>query len=569
VRANADLLWTLALHLVLTGVPGVAAGLVAMRLGARDVPLILAIALAVSGSAAFAAFWAYYANPTIGQAWDFLVLFGAIQAGAWAAYRGGLDRELLRRLRTPLLLWVLGCFFIVYLGFLHGGNDEALAMSATRFSSQLPSDNDIPRFFAEWFAGSGSAGTIPVYPPDWLMSDRPPLQVGYVLSQRAFVDGADATTLNYQILCVVIQQLWIVGMWAVLVAARLRPATRGLAMLAMLVSDVAILHGFFVWPKLIAAAFLLAALALVISPRWERLRGDPRAGALLGCLLALAMLAHGSSVYGVLPLLLIAGYRGLPSWRWLGAAAAVGIVLMGSWTAFQRYADPPGDRLVKWHLGGALEVDERGALETIVNNYGAIGFDGALENKWNNVEELSGWSRGGFELDRAADAVGDGDLDTALASIRTYRFFSLLPFLGLFLVAPFAMLLARNRPRRDEHEWRFALLTFGFVAIGCAFWVLLQWGIPGHSTTMLHAGALAIPLLAVCACVAGLRTTFPRLAVAVVAAGALVTLLIYVPSLTPPPGTSYSPLAALIATAALAGFAAVAFEWSPARAERR
>ncbi len=285
---NAELAWMLVLFLFLTAAPGVAAGLFAVRRGVAAVPLVLAIALAASGLAAFGSFWAYYASPTLGQAWDFLVLFGSVQLGAWAVYRGGLDRDLLRALLTPLLLWVLGSVFVVYFGFLHGGTGHALGVSSARFSGPLPPDNDIPRFFADWFAAHGSHGTPPLFINEWHMSDRPPLQVGYVLSQRAFLD--DTAELRYEVLCVIVQCLWIVGMWALLCAARLRPRTRGLAMIAAMVSDVAILHGFFVWPKLIAAAFLLAALALVISPEWRRYRTEPWLAGLLAALLALAML---------------------------------------------------------------------------------------------------------------------------------------------------------------------------------------------------------------------------------------------------------------------------------------
>ena len=74
-------------------------------------------------------------------------------------------------------------------------------MSGSRYAGGLPSDNDIPRYFAEWFAAEGHHGTPPVYPPDWLMSDRPPLQIGYVLSQES-ITVADTQSLHYEILCV-------------------------------------------------------------------------------------------------------------------------------------------------------------------------------------------------------------------------------------------------------------------------------------------------------------------------------------------------------------------------------
>ncbi len=552
---NAEILWKLIEHLALTAAPGIAAALLAVRRGARSVPLILAIALAASGVVAFLSFGAYYASPEIGRIWAYLVLFGAIEVGVWSCWRANLDRELLAQLRTPLLLWVLGSFFVIYLGFLHGGSDLALPTSSTRFSGPLPSDNDIPQFYSSWFFENGHSGTPPLFGGEWLSSDRPPLQIGYVLSQRTFAWDA---MLHYEVLSSVVQQLWIVAMWAVLCAAGLGRFPRGLAMLAAMVSDVAILHGFFVWPKLIAATFLLAALALVLAPQWERWRRDPRVGALLAALCALALLSHGSSAFGVVPVLVLGALRGMPSGRWLGAALLAGFLLMAPWSAYQRYADPPGDRLLKWQLGGVMEIDDRGAVEAIVDSYREVGLGGAIDAKWDNFAEMSGVPHAPGKIDEGIDALGDGEFEQAIAAFRDPRFFSLLPVLGIFLIAPVAMLLARDRGRRRIAEWRFALFCFAFVAIGCLAWGLLLFGSP-NAIAFLHVGSMTVPLLALCGCAVGLYAVSTRLAVAVAALNALLVLLLYVPSLEPLPGTAYSPIAALLAAAGLAGFGLVAF----------
>lgn len=553
---NAEVLWMLAEHLLLTAAPGVAAGSLCLRYRLHDVPLVLGVSLAASGVAAILAFWAYYASPTIGGLWAFAVLLGSGAIAVWSWRRAEPSRQVLAKLRVPLILWILGSVFVVYFGFLHGGTDQAVGMATLRFSHPLPTDNDIPQFYASWFFENGHRGTPPIYPGEWLSSDRPPLQIGYVLSQRTF--AWDAPGLHYQVLGATIQQLWIVGMWAILCAARLPARTRGLAIFAAMVSDIAIVHGFFVWPKLLASAFLLAAVAIVISKDWERRRRDPRVAGLLGCLCALALLAHGASVFGIVPLLVLGAMPGVPSLRWLGVALLVGLILIAPWSAYQRYGDPPGDRLLKWQLGGVVEIDDRGALDTLVDSYREAGVGGALDAKWGSFAEMTGIERTPDAVDATLDAALEGGLDRAVGTFRGLRFFALLPFLGVLLAAPVSMLLARERGRQRVAEWRFALFCLAFAAIGCLVWGLLLFGAPNAIAT-IHAGTLAIPLLTVCGCVAGLRATYPRLAVGVVTGNALAILALYTPSLSPPPDTSYSALAAAIAAASLAGFAWVAF----------
>ena len=183
---------------------------------------------------------------------------------------------------------------------------------------------------------------------------------------------------------------------------------------------------------------LLAAAALVMTPLWDAAAPQPlgRGPGRAPCS-ALAMLGHGSSVFGIVPLALIAAWRGLPSWRWIGVAVAVGVVLMAPWSAYQKCGDPPGNRLIKWQLAGVIEIDDRGAGETIVDSYGEAGVGGTIHNKAENFVVISGGGPMAEHLDEAAGAVADGD--SAKPSVEDFRnifFFNLLPSLGLLLLRP-------------------------------------------------------------------------------------------------------------------------------------
>lgn len=557
---SGTLLSILALHLVLTGLPGAAAALFSARRGVDRVPVLLAIGLAATGVLAIASFWAYYADPLLGKSLAWLVLFGSVAAIAWSLAGRRIDPALLRGLAVPAALWALGSAFILFLGFGHGGVDTPLATAGTRFSGELPSDADIPRFFAEWFYFNGHEGTPPLYPGEWLSSDRPPLQVGYVLGQRpVFWDGDG---LHYEVLGVVLQQLWIVGLWALLLAARVGRVTRALAVSLVLVSGLVLVNGFYVWPKLLPAAFLLAAAALVLTPLWERVRDDPRAAALLAALLALALLGHGASVFAVLGLAVVAAARGLPSLRWLGAAVAAGAVLMVPWFGYQSYGDPPGNRLQKWMLAGEIDVDDRSTPEAIADGYSEAGLSGTLHNKGQNFVTIAGGGPAFESAEDAVEAVGDGELDDAVRGIRAVAFFYLLPSLGALLLAPLSMVVLRRRRQGSAADWRFALVCFAFVGVSCLAWALLLFGsLP--SRTVLHVSSYAMPLLAIAGSVAGLRAIAPRFALWYLGAVGALGLALYTPSLDPPPGTGYEVVPLLLAAASFAGFLAVALR-SPA-----
>jgi hypothetical protein len=564
VKETVELVVGFLGHGILIGLPAIAAVLLAMRRGLKSVPLLIAVGLVASGVLSYLAFWAYYGDENLGTTYDFFLFGGSLLAIGFCWKEGGLDRDILRQLRTPLLLWIFGSAFVLFFGFLHGGNENAITTAAYRFSGELPSDNDIPRYFSEWFATHGHQSPPIEYPGGWLVSDRPPLQIGYVLAQRGFVNTAQG--LHYQIICVIENALWIPAMWALLVAVPLRDLTRKLAMLVAMISDIAIVHGFFVWPKLIAAAFLLASLAVILSPQWSRDRRDWRVAALIGALLALSMLSHGSSVFGVIPLVIFAAFRGIPNWRWLAAAAAALLLVYVPWSAYQKYADPPGNRLLKWQLGGETEINSEGTLEAIENGYSKQGFDGAVDLKIENFDEMVGISRSQEEWKAGIDGLDQGKPGVALAKIRWDRFFCLFPFLGLLLLGPIAMIIAwLTKKRRDPDGWRerdemrFALLCFAFFVVACISWGLLLFGTPEARTT-IHVGSLAVPLVGAVGCVIGMRSVYPRAGIVLAIVNVLFVLALYAPSLEPQvEGTSYSVLNGLLTAISLGGIAWVLF----------
>jgi hypothetical protein len=564
--AQGELLLLLAAHLVLTALPGVAATLFVASRGERRLPVLLAIVLAASGGAAMLGFWAYYESKSLGQTWSFLLVLGSLLTVGWLLWERAVDRDVLRALATPLALWALGSAFLIFFGFLHGAVHSPLANSSTRFSQALPSDNFMPFFWGEWFYAHGHIGTPPEFTGNWLASDRPPLQMGYFVTQQPF--HMFGNELNYEMLGVCLQQLWIVGLWALLLAFRIPRITRALTMATLLVADLTLVNGFYVWPKLLPAAMLLAAAALLISPLWDEVRSRLWGGALVAALCGLAMMGHGSSVFGIIPIALIAAFRGLPSWRWLGIAVLTLVVVMGPWSAYGKWGDPPGNRLTKWYLGGDTEPDEKSVSEAIRDGYGEAKLSTILHKKGQNFVAIFGGKSMTQNLKSSGEAIGRGDFENAVRPLRSIFFFNLVPSLGLLLLGPVAMAIGWRRRGRRPLEWRAAATILGAFALGVLLWALIQWG-GWTATTVIHQGSYLLPVLGLVGCTIGLRAVWPRFAIGWLALNFVLMLVLYAPDFEPVEGSSFSLANAVLALLALAGFAAVAFGVSSGRGRDR
>jgi hypothetical protein len=462
---------------VLAVTPGVALVSVAARYFRLGPATALGLLYAGAGTAAMAGFWAWFARPKLGVMLDAAMLAGSVVVIGVFGRRGDLGRF---GLSLPLALALAVSALYTGIAFLQGGlSPEPWNLIGHRFWTEP--DNGLPMVFAAKIAAHSPLGGYMI--GDWLSSDRPPLQTGFVLLQWPLwtVQGRQG---GYQFLGTMLQSAWLPALW---VTFRVRGVCAGrtcVAVLAASATGVMFLNTVYVWPKMLAGALALAVLAILVSrDPADRSRG---AGVIAAALAALSMLAHGGTLFALLALvpLVILQWRKARAWT-IAAYAAAAAALYLPWMAYQHFVDPPGNRLVKWMLAGVIPIDRRGTLSTLLDQYRSLSPGQLLANKWNNVLTLAA-NMGLWQYQHAQRAWIGGFLGYArIAGVN-----DLLPAAGPLLLGAVALLLPSARrglaPLRP---------LAAFTALAVAAWVVLLWGgqtrLVGPVTTQLHQGPYA------------------------------------------------------------------------------
>lgn len=373
----------------------------------------MSVSLATLGTASMLAFWLAWmipfhfvivANCTLGIVLGAALALRAVSIGLW---RDEIVPPLCVAFAASviLLLWV------------HVGSDlsHPLHVAAQRWTHPLPGDNEIPLIFARGIR----AGQVPSpLVGDWLSSDRPPLQTAiFLLTPNGFSER------SYQTAAVAIQMTALLGAWALVRALtesnRLALAT----MVGVFFTPFTLVNGAFVWPKLLAASFLLALAALYFSPAYKTIKENLASGVLCGALAALSMLSHGGSAFVLLGMAIAAiALRRLATRRFVLGALAAFVVLYGPWIAYQQFVDPPGDRLLKWHLAGVVPVDERPLSKTIREAYQAQPLSETIAARAANIEIVfSGSAEFVEDTAQAAKLVASGRVEEASALLKDLR----------------------------------------------------------------------------------------------------------------------------------------------------
>lgn len=526
-------------------------GLAAKRLGG-GLDAVLGGLLGV-GLLSMAAFYLYAWTPLPSPV-GALLGAGAIAGVALARWRAPQDLQAVwEAQRGPATAWFLASFAtftILHLASTGSGAWEA----AYRFApATWSSDHILPAMFAE----AARVGQLPAEGliGGWSLSDRPPLMAGsYLLFADLFAAlQANNDGLHLQPVVLGVGGIALTGLWAATFSwagrtiAGLSSRAAGWGVAVVAVTPLALFNTGYTWPKLLAAAFAVAAAAYAFRPN----AGRPTVteAATFGALSALAMMCHAAATFFLAPVAAI--YFATRLWRAPAAAvsgAAVGLALLAAWAAFKLMVLPSHDPLMGYALTGELLLNApAGSLaERVAERYEDLGFGAWLATK----AEMASYLftpypfNSGQPLERPSGPLAGASLFQAL---RRWDFFALtagnLPILVLGAVGAWGV-VARRRSPHAVLAGRLLMAVLGCYALflGVTF-------LPLYNHQFSYDAILALALAGVV--VAGAGPVGQRLLTALTIAGGAYSLIVWgVAPMGSLLGFEFAALAVLAASAA-------------------
>ena len=446
-----------------------------------DEKTLVALPLVVAGLLAYVSAIAYFLMPFVGRCFALSATLGcALYAGRtmWKCHRPQVDG-----LRLPATLALL--LGLLYLGLLYLPllDRPYSSQSAIRFTHELPMDPLLPAIMGDrLFAGEPLR---PFVGGGWSSSDRPPLQTGFylfVLPSTRLLGLPDG--LAYQCVATLAQLFWVPAAWLIVRALCRNRFQAALTVLIVATIGFFVVNSVYVWPKLLGAAFVTLSALLLFE------RSSARSGHYLLLATAAAVLgwlAHGSAAFSILAIAPIWLIRGCPGHKLLIVAIPLAVIIAAPWIYYQKICDPPGDRLIKWHLAGVIPVDSRSASEVLGSAYAALSWEQWIAARKANFTTLFGGS-----------LVSIGDFFTTRSSSRRieefFFFFRAMGVLNLVWLFWPLVWCFRRRPLASPHLF-CGLLSWLILTLG--IWITLMF-IP--ASTVLHQGSYAAMLVA---CVLG------------------------------------------------------------------
>jgi hypothetical protein len=456
-----------------------APGFALLGLAGERVPASLAPGLVVVGSAAggWLLFWAWFADSFIGMCTSIALLATAMITLCLKPILFSHKQTLI-----PVLASVIVC-----IGYLSVAGDRGEMHYGDRligFRYWAVVDNEIPRMFADCLT-KDRIGLKPFHLGDWHSSDRPPLQTGMIMVAYPLVEEAGGR-LAYLLLGVAVNIFWIFGLWGFLRTVGI--SERKILQVVILVALVGavFINTVYTWPKMLSAALSLTVAAAILDQNCpKRIRT-----LVVGSASAFSLLSHGSAAFALLGLAPLFWVR-RKAWRTRDVITtfAVAALVYCPWVAYQSFYDPPGNRLIKWHLAGVTSLDEsRPSVKAIVEEYNKIGFSGFAVNKLHNLRMLLGdptdWN-GAYAQWKAQPAWDS----TFTGRLRHFFLLRLGPAPSLLLIG--VPLLFTRRVRRAV--W---LKSIGGVLIATSLaLLLLEFGSTPQTVTWLHHSPYTLLLL--------------------------------------------------------------------------
>jgi hypothetical protein len=408
---------------------------------------------------------------------------------------------LLKTVAEPFVITALTglCYLCFTFVFINPMTTGASYLDGRFFTNQIPGDNLIPVFFAERIYDR-----TPLRPfccGGWLSSDRPPLQTGIFLMQRPLPLPANVE-LNYQLLATGLQCLWICGVWCLLESLGAAVIQRRRALALLIFCGFIFYNSVYTWPKFLTATLVLFAISILIEHIRNRRVATYADTVLASLCVGLALVSHPGSLFSLITLPLFLFYfRSLFPIRKLAWVLPILMAFVLPWSAYQKVVDPPGNRLIKWHLAGDQEIDPATPSEAIRNAYAAHSFKEIAALKWSNIRILA-----------SEHPLRPFDLRSNEASRILQREFlwNAVGLLNLGWLAAIYVFFRRPSIRKIPYSsWLIPP-----VALNMLFWCLIEFG-PQY--TIMATGSYADYLM-LCVALLGFVLEFPKLVISAILA---------------------------------------------------
>jgi hypothetical protein len=331
------------------------------------------VSIIIIGMAGYGAFFIFLFDKNIGIAFSALIIVLLVYLA--------IDKKIHIHLNPTaciLLPSTIYTLFVITITFFPFNQLESIASIAESRWLNLPFDNWLPKILADqvWKGD--------IHHPmigDWLSSDRPPLQSGINLIVYPF----SCSDITYQTISSYLQALFFVPVIAL--ALRWGKGFTISLIISIAFSSLSALHTVFVWPKIIAASY---TLMFFIACCTDILKDENRKRVLLIAFsIPLAMLSHGGCIFALLGISIVALLKSKKNFVVDILKASPLIVLLYSpWYYYQHNIDPPGDRLLKWHLAGIEAVNDRPFVKTLEESYSSITLSNWFNAKLANFDKI-------------------------------------------------------------------------------------------------------------------------------------------------------------------------------------
>ncbi|MDM8553163.1 hypothetical protein QUF75_00315 [Desulfococcaceae bacterium HSG7] len=460
----------------------------------------LLMACVFSAVCGYLLFWTYFFNHSLGKGLTAVLMLTSCYVCIQRTLRQKIYALLLEAdVWLPLMIMAaVGLFYLSVL-YIEDSGTSFHTVVATRFlEHQLPRDSIIPYLLSEkLFAGLDPR----ILFGDWQSSDRPPLQTGIVLSQRLLGSLFCAPKLHYQIIATIAQCAWIPALWCLCRHLKLTFFKIAAVFMFLIFSGFFLFNSAFVWPKLLAGAFVVGTFILLIGHSHKYSSYKHLHIILAASLSALSVLSHGGGVFtlmAIVMLLLWPSY--FPGVRSIILGVLTFLLFLAPWLAYQKFYDPPGNRLVKWHIAGVIPIDDRSITQTLKDSYSRLDQSQYFRGKIENFKVLLGehiFSPPGLDRQHKSQRRRD----------QFYHFLHTFGILNigwlLLLISLFQSMLGK----RVSYLISTDLKNIFWVGLSALLiWVFLMF-IPG--STVVHQGSYATMILLFCG-LAVIVTELPR-----------------------------------------------------------